>query len=274
MNKRSIIISLAFVSLIADTIVFGQRTQAAVDVPQALPQLRYAVVDLGEDAAANGITDSGRIIGSKNFGGPDRHAAFWPNSQNAAIDLGTLPGFDGSRGLGINARGQIVGAAFPFSSAQPLYWASSQSTPMELPGLPNGFQGLAPAINPVGQIVGTFFSADFSVQRPVFWPKNNAAPIYLLMSKNFPVGVAISINAAGNIFGDGCTADFVECHCAFWANNTSLPAALASPAGEFIYTDVGFSSGSQVAPALNNVGSMVGYAYNADFSETRAVYLG
>ena len=63
MNKRNIIISLAFVLLIAATIAFGQRTQAAADVSQALPQLRYAVVDLCEDAAANGITDSGRIIG-------------------------------------------------------------------------------------------------------------------------------------------------------------------------------------------------------------------
>ena len=146
MNKRNIIISLTFISLIADTIAFGHGPQAAADVPEALPQLRYAVIDLGEDAAANGVTDSGRIIGSKNFGGPDRHAAFWPNSQSAAIDLGRLPGLGGSRGYGINPRGEIVGAAFPFSSARPLYWASSQSSPMELPGLPNGFQGLAPAI--------------------------------------------------------------------------------------------------------------------------------
>ena len=68
------------------------------------------------------------------------------------------------------------------------------------------------------------------------------------------------------------TADFVECHCRLLGQQYEPPAALASPAGEFIYTDVGFSQGSQVAPALNNVGSMVGYAYNADFSETRAVY--
>src|SRR5262249_44703043 len=39
-----------------------------------------------------------------------------------------------------------------------------------------------------------------------------------------------------------------------------------------IYTDIGFSSGFSVAPGLNNAGSMVGYAYNADFSATRAVF--
>jgi len=47
--------------------------------------------------------------------------------------------------------------------------------------------------------------------------------------------------------------------------------ALASPGGEFIYTDVALTGGS-VAPALNNAGSMVGFAHNADFSATRAVF--
>ncbi|HZD93181.1 MAG TPA: hypothetical protein VE133_02945, partial [Candidatus Sulfotelmatobacter sp.] len=118
-----------------------------------------------------------------------------------------------------------------------------------------------------------FFASDFSVERPVFWPKSNAAPIYLAeLSDNFPHGLALSINASGNILGDGCAADFVECHVAFWASSASNPVPLASPGGEFIYTDIGLSSGFAVAPALNNAGSMVGYAYNADFSETRAVF--
>ena len=273
MNKRNIIISLAFVSLVAATIASGQRTQAAADVPQARPQLQYAVVDLGEDAAANGITDSGRIIGSKFFGGADRHAAFWPNIQSTPTDLGTLPGFTGSRGLGINPRGQMVGAAYPLSSGRPLFWASSQSAPMELPGLPVGLFGLAAGINPRGQIVGVFFSEDFSVQRPVFWPNSNAAAIYLPgFGDKLPLSEALSVNASGNILGDGGNADTGETHAAFWASSTSTPVALASPGGEFIYTDIAFSSAGTVTPGLNNAGSMVGYAHNADFSETRAVF--
>jgi probable HAF family extracellular repeat protein len=273
MNKRNIIISLAFVSLVAATIASGQGTRAAVDVPQALPQLQYAVIDLGEEASGNGITDSGRIIGSKFFGGADRHAAFWPNIQSPSTDLGTLPGFTGSRGLGINPRGQMVGAAYPLSSARPLFWASSQSAPMELPGLPVDFLGLASGINPRGQIVGVFFSGDFSVQRPVFWPNSNAAAIYLPgLGDKLPISGAVSVNASGNILGSGCDADFVECHAAFWAGSTSTPVALASPGGEFIYTGIALSSEGTVAPGLNNAGSMVGYAYNADFSETRAVF--
>src|SRR5262245_25789036 len=205
MQKLNIVrFSVALASLIVATMASGQGVQATVDMPQMPPQPRYAVIDLGEDAAANGITDSGQIVGSKNFGGADRHAAFWPNNQSPAVDLGSLAGFTGSRGLGINVRGQIVGAAFPLSSARPLFWANTQTAPVELSGLTDGLLGQASAINPVGQIVGVFFASDFSVQLPVFWPSSNAASIYLPVNDKFPYGLAININAAGNILGDGC----------------------------------------------------------------------
>ena len=45
--------------------------------------------------------------------------------QNPAIDLGTLPGFTGSRGLGINPRGKMVGVAYPLSSAVGLYFGQA-----------------------------------------------------------------------------------------------------------------------------------------------------
>src|SRR5262249_26322867 len=126
------IVRLILGSLFAVTLVSGQGTQAGVDGSQALPQLQFAVIDLGEDAFGNGITDSGGIIGSKSFGGADRHAAFWPNSQSPPIDLGTLPSFTESRGIGINPRGQMVGAAFPLSSARPFFLARPQTVPPRL----------------------------------------------------------------------------------------------------------------------------------------------
>jgi probable HAF family extracellular repeat protein len=198
---------------------------------------------------------------------------FVPSSQSLPIDLGTLPGAMGSRGFGINPQGQMVGDNVEpgFSRLEPLFWASSQSAPVQLPGLPDGSEGFASSINPAGQIVGLF--ADESGTRPVFWANSNTPAIYLpLVSDQFPNGQAFSINAAGNIFGDACTADFSECHSAFWASSASTPVALASPDSEFIYTDFGISSDFAVAPALNNVGNMVGFAVNPDTSETRAVY--
>jgi hypothetical protein len=112
-------------------------------------------------------------------------------------------------------------------------------------GVPVGLSGGAGHINPRGQIVGTFNSEDFSVQRAVFWPNSNAAPVYLPeLSNELPHSLAAVINASGNIIGDGCDADFVECYAAFWASSTSTPVALASPGGQFIYTDIGLSGGN------------------------------
>ena len=276
MNKANILrLTVAFATLVTVIIASGQRRPGAVKAPQvsqAAPQVQYTVIDLGTDGVGNQITDSGRIVGSINFGGPDRDAAFWPTPQSPPIDLGTLPGFTGSRGFGVNPRGEIVGAAYPVLSARPLFWASTQSAPMELPGLPVGLAGLADAISPVGQIVGEFFASDFSVFQPVVWPRSNAAPIYLAeLSETLRFGGAISINAVGNILGDGSDEDNVESHAVFWANSASAPVALASPGGEFIYTDVGLTGGVGAA-ALNNAGSMVGFARNPDFSATRAVF--
>jgi uncharacterized membrane protein len=276
-NTR-IVVSFTFglVSLAVAATGFSQGSRTAKHLPQFAAPLQYRVIDLGgPNGVANVITDSGRIIGSIRFLGGNRDAAFWPNPQSPAIDLGTLPGFAGSRGLGINAYGQMVGLALPFpqfSQPRPVFWESSQSAPVELPGVMLGFFGLAPGINAVGQIVGTIYSAD--TQSAVFWPNSNAAPIYLTqLSNEFPFGGAFSVNAHGNIFGDGCDADFVECHALFWASSASAPVALAAPGGEFIYTDIGgLASDFLSANGLNNAGRMVGYTYNADFSETRAVF--
>jgi probable HAF family extracellular repeat protein len=272
-NKQNVLrLTFVLASLAVATVNSGQRMQAVPDSPETAPQLRYRVIDLGEDGFGNVITDSGRILGSISFGGPDRDAGFFPSPRSSAIDLGTLPGFTGSRGLGMNSHGEIVGLAVPFSQQVPLFWASPQSAAIELPGLSDGIFGQASGINRYGQIVGTFFTPD--AELPVFWANSNASPTYLTeLSNDLPFGEALSINASGNVFGDGCSPDFVECHAAFWENSTSVPVALASPGGDFIYTDAGgFSSGGTVADGLNNSGSMAGFAYNADFSETRAVF--
>jgi uncharacterized membrane protein len=226
------------------------------------------VIELG-GRRANDISQSGQIVGNKEFAPGLRHAAFWSSSRSAPIDLGTSPGL-GSVAVGINPRREIVGYAFNEDSSveRPLFWASTHSAPVELPGLPAGLLGEVYDINPSGQIVGQFFSADFSVDRAVLWPSSNAAPVYLpQLSKNLPLSGAAGVNASGNVLGDSCAADFVECHATFWATSTSTPVALASPGGEFIYTDF-------VLPgkAINGPGNMVGFARNAAFSAERAVF--
>ena len=242
----------------------AQRIQAPA---QSTPQLRYKVIELG-GRRANDISQSGQIVGDTEFE-PGIKATFWPTSQSAPIDLGSLPGL-GSVAVGINPGREIVGYAFNDDSSveRPLFWASPNSAPVELPGLPDGLLGELYAINPSGQIVGQFFSADFSVERAVFWPNSHAAPVYLRqLSDDFPHSLASGINASGNVLGDNCDASFVECHAAFWASRTSTPVALASPGGEFIHTDIDLPG-----KGINGAGNMVGHAYNADFSAFRAVF--
>jgi uncharacterized membrane protein len=237
--------------------------------PQVPPRVQYTVIELG-GRRANDISGSGQIVGSKSSPPALFHAAFWASSQSGPIDLGTLPDFPNSTAVGMNPRREIVGIAYSddLSVERPLFWASPNSAAVELPGLPVGLSSEVYDINPSGHIVGQFFSADFSVERAVFWPNSNAAPVYLLeLRDELPVSGAFSINASGNILGDACAADFIECHAVFWASSTSTPVALASPGGEFIYTDF-------LLPvhAINGAGNMVGLARNADFSAERAVF--
>jgi probable HAF family extracellular repeat protein len=244
-------------------------TQFAVDGPTP-PQLQYNVIDLG-DWLALGIGESGHIVGQTHFGA-DLHAAYWPNSQSPAVDLGNLAGFERSFATDLNPAGEIVGNVATGSSLfRPVHWANSQSAPVELPGVSMGFLGEAVGINPVGQIVGLIGAAGFSSEQAVFWPNSNTAAVYLAgFGNNLPNSVAFSINAAGNIVGGVADANFVEGHAAFWASSTSTPVALASPGGEFIYTYLNLIS--RIPHAVNNAGSIVGYAFNADGSETRAVF--
>jgi uncharacterized membrane protein len=244
------------------------RRSFITSTSQVPPQVQYMVVELG-GRRANDISQSGQIVGSKRFTPELTTAAFWPSSDSDPIDLSTLPGFS-STAVGVNSRREIVGYAFNADASveRPLFWASPNSAPVELPGLPDGLLAEVYDLNPSGQIVGQFFSADFSVDRAVLWPSSNAAPVYLpQLNEDLPLSGAASINASGNILGDSCAADFVECHATFWATSTSTPVALASPGGEFIYTDF-------VLPghAINGAGNMVGLARNADFSAERAVF--
>jgi uncharacterized membrane protein len=247
----------------------GPRRTLITSAPQTPPHVQYMVIEL-EGRRANDISQSGQIVGSKSSPPALFHAAFWPSSQSAPIDLGTLPDFPNSTAVGMNPRREIVGIAYSddFSVELPLFWASPNTAPIELPGVPDGLSSEVYDINPSGKIVGQFFSPNFSVERAVFWPNSNAAPVDLpQLSHELPLSGAFSINASGKIFGDACDADFVECHAVFWASSTSTPVALASPGGEFIYTD-----SLLPAHAINGAGNMVGYARDADFSAERAVF--
>jgi len=64
------------------------------------------LIELGGITAFD-ISGSGIIVGNKQFAPGLRHAAFWPSSQSAPIDLGTLPGLN-SVARALNPRREIA----------------------------------------------------------------------------------------------------------------------------------------------------------------------
>src|SRR4030095_7038587 len=86
------------------------RETFVTSTPQAPPQVRYMLIELGGRTASD-ISQSGQIVGNKECAPGLRHAAFWPSSRSAPIDLGTLPGLN-STARSINSRREIVGIAF------------------------------------------------------------------------------------------------------------------------------------------------------------------
>lgn len=60
-------------------------------------------------AVANGVNDSGQIVGNSTCGSSCIHAALW--TASGIEDLGTLPGSSISSANGINNQGQVVGEA-------------------------------------------------------------------------------------------------------------------------------------------------------------------
>ena len=114
--------SLGHDNMLTRTDGAAQRNQApAPPTPQAPPQVQYMAIELG-GRRANDISQSGQIAGNEVFPSRPIHAAFWPSSRSAPIDLGTLAGL-GSVAFAINPRREIVGYAFNDDSSveRPLY---------------------------------------------------------------------------------------------------------------------------------------------------------
>src|SRR5215211_485922 len=118
-TKRSIDRSRCALAVCLATLGLGVSATAAetptrtfiTSAPQAPPQAQYVVIELGGIRAFD-ISESGQIVGSKEAPAPESiHAAFWPSSHSAPIDLGILPGLS-SVALGMNPQREIVGMAF------------------------------------------------------------------------------------------------------------------------------------------------------------------
>ena len=230
------------------------RRTFITSTPQAPPQVQYMVIELG-GRRANDISESGQIVGNKDFAPELYHAAFWASNQGAPIDLGTLPGLR-STAVGMNPRREIVGFALneDASVELPLFWASPNSAPVELPGLPAGLFSEVYSINPSGQIVGMFYSEDFSVERAVFWASSSSQAVILSTVGEFTNAVAAGISDNGQIVGIGYNEDFSKQRPFLWLSATSQGIDLTTffPAGSNWDLD------SMFAVTVNDRGEIVG----------------
>src|SRR5579862_1737414 len=131
------------------------------------------------NSQAIAINTAGQIVGNADTSSTTFHAAAWPNSASAAIDLGTLGGSD-SQAIAINDAGQIVGLAnlagdTAFHAA---FWTNRTSQAIDL-GTFGGDDSQANCINNIGQIMGyASVPGDLAIHA-AFWPASNSAPIDL-----------------------------------------------------------------------------------------------
>jgi probable HAF family extracellular repeat protein len=120
----------------------------------ARPAAAFTVTDLGPVLPA-GLSDSGKVVGMAPAGARVR-AFLWENGQ--LKDLGTLPGFQHSAALGINAAGQVTGLADEGQTGRPerrihaFLW--ERGAMRDLGSLPGCAVSAGTALNDRGEVTG------------------------------------------------------------------------------------------------------------------------
>jgi probable HAF family extracellular repeat protein len=158
-NERGVIVGEVYVS-----------TPGSTPVTHAVLWRNGGVIDLGRlgplstspGAYATAINDRDWVVGASPVAGMPDHAFVWIGDH--MFDLGTAPGFTGSRANGINDNGDVVGVSTVYDPVvgrvvkRATLWHRGQAIDLNGPK-PAGFPGTlqeASAINERGQIVGWF----------------------------------------------------------------------------------------------------------------------
>ena len=167
-----------------------------------------AITDLGTlggiSGTANGINDSGQVVGGSNTTNDEAsHATLWANG--GAVDLGTLAGGSSSYAYNLNNNGQIVGSSSDDTTTRAVLWNGTTIT--ELPSLGGeGTSSLALNINGLGQIVGISTPDGTNFGHAVLWENGTVLDLntYLpadLAAQNWLFTGSAGINDHGVIVG-------------------------------------------------------------------------
>ncbi len=247
------------------------------------------------DVEGGGISNTGIVAGYINAANGYGRAYAWNVSDNTGVDLGTLPGDDGSAAIAINNSGTlIVGGSYHFvgnghkKSAwlTPVVWTLEYDwnngqpiTKWAIHALPtNGLEQHGAVfrgdtlnywegwgVNDLGQIVGDAWTDKFDeiavVWNPVRegreWVMQQLPKVSSSTGTSYAYTEALSINNRGEIVGD-MSADG-------WA--TTIPAlwTVNPPPKNHVWslTELGTVSGG-IAWGINDIGDVVGMNYDSN----------
>jgi len=124
-------------------------------------QIEALVLPFGTKSWANDINLHGQVTGWMGTSPlTDAHAYVW--SDGAVLDLGVIPGGNGTRGTAINSHGHVAGdgqvpdGASTFGKAHAFFWDGSAM--LDLGTLPGRTQSNTNDLNDAGQVVGRSLS--------------------------------------------------------------------------------------------------------------------
>jgi len=196
---------------------------------------------------ANGINDSGKIVGFSNIGGPgyDWFPFIWTTSTAMPIQLQLLDGYTYSSPNGINNSGQIVGYNANNTDVIQTYWADYNEKPIILLSLDGNINGAANGINNLGQIVGyNIIDNDNYFFVPLIWGDINTTPTPLQLPEGYT-----SVNAYG-------ISDIPEPTPTPTPTPIPIPISnICFPSGTPVRTDQGIINIEQIDPQIHTIAS-------------------
>jgi probable HAF family extracellular repeat protein len=196
----------------------------------------------GKSSDAQGINDSGVVVGSAMISNGHYHAFRW-TASGGMQDLGSLDGRDrGGAAFGVNGSGEIVGVSGIFQhNNEPYSWTSTGGMKDLLPHHIYS-EGSANAINRLGNIAGCVNTATNSY--PALWTSGG---LKVLSTLGGPNAISIAINGKNQMAGYSGTASGAN-HAFFWDQTAGM-------------MDLGTLGGTNSeALGVNSAGQVVGYS--------------